>query len=178
MIAGYAKNGQSLESLELFRQMKKAGLKPEPKTYASVLPACANLAALEQVMEIHEEITRNGFQFNDIVANSLVDTYVKCGMIDKARDLFEKMNRHDLVSWNTMMGGYAMQGYSRESLKLFEQMQHCGMKPDDVTLLGIISACCHSGLVDEGQRYFNSMSQYYHLMPSMEHYVCIFDLLS
>eukprot|EP01018_Ginkgo_biloba_P001634 Gb_19896 [translate_table: standard] len=177
MIAGYAQNGHGEESLKLFLQMKLAGVKPDSKTFASVLPACATLAALEQGMEIHEEIIRGGFQRDVTVANALVDMYAKCGSIDNARDVFDKIHQRTVVSWNAIISGYAMHGCGKEALKLFEQMQQSGIKPDHVTLVGILSACCHAGLVNEGWQYFNCMSQYYHITPAMEHYGCMVALL-
>eukprot|EP01018_Ginkgo_biloba_P003095 Gb_21016 [translate_table: standard] len=177
MIAGYAQNGQGVEAINVYRQMQLAGVKPESKTFASVLPACANMAALEQGIEIHEEIIRGGFQSDVFVVNALLDMYAKCGRIEKARDIFDKMYQRNAVSWTTMIAGYAMHGFGKEALKLFEEMQCAGMKPDHVTLVCVLSACCHAGLVDEGQQYFNCMSQNYHITPGMEHYGCMVDLL-
>eukprot|EP01018_Ginkgo_biloba_P002768 Gb_08745 [translate_table: standard] len=177
MIAGYAQNGHGEEALKLFQQMQLAGVKPNPKAFASVLPACANLVALEQGKEIHEDIIRSGFQSDVFVESALVDMYAKCGNIVKAHNLFDKMDRRNVVSWNTMIAGYAMHGCGKEALELFEQMQNSGIKPNHVTFLCVLSACCHAGLVDEGWQYFECMSQYYHISPALEHYVCIVDLL-
>eukprot|EP01018_Ginkgo_biloba_P001220 Gb_33294 [translate_table: standard] len=177
MIAGLAQNGHGEKALKLFRAMPLAGVKPNSKTFASVLPACASLAALEQGKEIHEEIIKSGFQSDAAVGSALVDMYAKCGSIDNARSVFDKMHRRDVVSWTTIIEGYAMHGCGKEALKLFQQMQHSGVKPNHVTLVSVLSACCHSGLVDEGRQYFDCMSQYYHITPAMEHYGCIVDLL-
>eukprot|EP01018_Ginkgo_biloba_P013189 Gb_32450 [translate_table: standard] len=176
MVAGYAQNGQGVEALKLFGQMQLAGVKPDSKTFASVLPACANLAALQQGMEIHEDIIRSGFH-DVFVENALVDMYAKCGSIKMAYNLFDKMQQRDVVSWTSMIAGYAMHGCSKEALILFEQMQDSGINPNNVTLVSVLSACCHAGLVDKGWHYFYSMSQYYHITPEMEHYVCMVDLL-
>eukprot|EP01018_Ginkgo_biloba_P002829 Gb_14728 [translate_table: standard] len=177
MIAGYVQNGQPAEALTLFRLMQLAGVKPNRNTFASVIPACAKLAALEQGMEIHDDITRSGFQSDVFVESALVDMYAKCGSIEKARDLFDKMHRRNAVSWTAMIGGYAMHGCGKEALRLFQQMQHSGINPDQITLLCVLSACCHAGLVEEGRQCFDCMSRYYHITPAMEHYVCIVDLL-
>eukprot|EP01018_Ginkgo_biloba_P001355 Gb_26130 [translate_table: standard] len=177
LIAGYLQNGQGAEALKFFRQMQHAGVKPEPRTFASVLPACANLAALEQGIGIHEDIIRSGFQSEVFVESALIDMYAKCGTIKNARTVFDKMPHRDVVSWNAMIAGYAMHGCAVEALELFAQMQHSGMNPDHVTLVCVLSACCHAGLVDEGWRYFACMSQYYHITPAMEHYGCMVDLL-
>eukprot|EP01018_Ginkgo_biloba_P001571 Gb_40472 [translate_table: standard] len=176
MIAGYAQNGHGEEALKLFRQMRLAGVKPNLKTFASVLPACANLAALEHGMEIHEHLLRSGFQSDVFVESALVDMYAKCGSIEKARILFDNMHERNAISWTAMIGGYAMHGRGKEALKLFEQMQQSGMKPNHITLVCVLSACCHAGLLKEGRQYFYHMSQYYNITPVMEHYVCMVDL--
>eukprot|EP01018_Ginkgo_biloba_P012923 Gb_21951 [translate_table: standard] len=177
MIAGCVQNGQNVEALQLFRRMQLAGVKPNPNIFASVLSACANTAALEQGLEIHDEIITKGFESNVFVHSALVDMYAKCGSIHKARNAFDKMHQRDVVCWNAMIAGYAMHGRGKEALKLFEQMQHSGMKPNHITLVCVLSACCHAGLVNEGRHYFDCMSQCYHITPSMKHYVCMVDLL-
>eukprot|EP01018_Ginkgo_biloba_P001833 Gb_01327 [translate_table: standard] len=177
MIAGYAQNGHSEEALKLYEQMQQTGVKPNSKTFASVLPACSNTAALEQGMEIHEDIIKSGFQSDVFVGNALVDMYAKCGSIEHAQLVFDKMPLRDVISWTAMIGGYAMHGQGKEALKLFEQMQHTGTNPDHVTLVCVLSACCHAGLVSEGWRYFDCMTQYYNITPTMEHYYCMVDLL-
>eukprot|EP01018_Ginkgo_biloba_P001239 Gb_28664 [translate_table: standard] len=177
VIAGCAQNGHGKKALKLFGQMQLAGVKPNSNTFASILPACASLAALEQGMEIHEEIIRSGFDSNFIVRNALVDMYAKCGRIEIARHLFDKMPQRDVVSWNAMIVAYATHGCGKEALTLFEQMQHMGMKPDHVTFVGVLSACCHAGLVDEGWQYFDCMNQYHQVTPALEHYGCMVGLL-
>eukprot|EP01018_Ginkgo_biloba_P019498 Gb_13606 [translate_table: standard] len=177
MIAGYAQNGHFDKSLKLFQQMQLADVKRDVGTFARVLPACANLAALEHGKEVHSDIIRCGFQFDGFVGSALVDMYAKCGSIWNARQVFDKMPRPDVVSWNAMIGGYAMHGCGKEALQLFEKMQHSSTNPNHVTFIGILSACSHSGLVDNGREYFDRMSREYHITPAMEHYCCMVDLL-
>jgi len=105
-----------------------------------------------------------------------MDMYAKCGDIEKARHLFDKMPERNVVSWTTMIGGYAMHGRVAEALELFELMRHFGIRFNSVTLLCVLIACCHAGLVDKGQQYFNSMSECYNITPAMEHYGCMVDL--
>eukprot|EP01018_Ginkgo_biloba_P013180 Gb_21047 [translate_table: standard] len=177
MIAGYVQNGQSVEALKLFQQMQLAGVKPNSSTFVSVLPACSNLAALEQGMEIHEDIIKSGVLSHAFVENALIDMYAKCGSIKMADNLFDKMHQRDAVSWTSMISGYAMHGCGIKALELFEQMENFGMNPNHITFVSVLSACCHAGLVDEGQKYFYCMSQYYRITPTMKHYVCMVDLL-
>eukprot|EP01018_Ginkgo_biloba_P032508 Gb_20682 [translate_table: standard] len=164
------------QGMEIHEEIIKS-VKPDTNTYTSVLPACASLAALEQAIEIHEAIVASGFQSDVCVTNALVDMYAKCGNIENARDVFDNMPQRDVVSWTGMIGAYAMHGYGKEALKLFEEMQHSGTNPNHVTLICVLSACCHAGLVEEGRQYFDCMRQCYHITPSMEHYSCMVDLL-
>jgi len=177
MIAGFAKHQYNEEALSMFYKMQGAGIRPNQFTFASVLPACADLATLEQGEEIHEEVIRSGFQSNCFVGNALVDMYAKCGSIEKARYVFDRMLQRDVVSWNVMIAGYAMHGFGRQAIQLFEQMLQFGISPEHATFVGVLSACCHAGLVDEGWRYFYCMSQYYHITPTVEHYGCMVDLI-
>eukprot|EP01018_Ginkgo_biloba_P034609 Gb_05162 [translate_table: standard] len=174
MIAGYAQNGHGEDTLKFFQQMQLAGMKPNLETFATILPACANL---EEGKEVHACIIISGFQSNIFVCSALVDMYAKCGSIENACSVFDKTPQRDVVLWNAMIIGYAMHGFPKEALQLFEQMQHSSRIPDNVTFIGVLSACCHAGLVDEGWKYFGCMSQYYHIRPAMEHYGCMVDLL-
>eukprot|EP01018_Ginkgo_biloba_P009810 Gb_15639 [translate_table: standard] len=177
MIAGYAQNGYLDKALMLFQQMRLTGVKPDCITFASVLPACGNLAAFQHGKEVHVDVIANGFQSDIIVGNAIVHMYAKCGSIEDARKVFDRMPEHDVASWNAMIVGYAMHGCGQEALQLFEQMQHLCTNPNCVTFVGVLSACCHAGLVDDGWQYFHSMSQDYHITPSVEHYCCMVDLL-
>eukprot|EP01018_Ginkgo_biloba_P008766 Gb_30991 [translate_table: standard] len=177
MIAGYTQNGHFDGALELFRQMQLTEVKSDSDFFASVLPALANLAALQRGREVHEDIIRTGFQSNVFVGSALIDMYAKCGSIEDARRVFDKMPERNVVSWTAMIVGYAMHGCGREALQLFQQMQRSGMKPNLVTFVGVLSACCHAGLVDDGYQYFDRMCRDYHLTPEIEHYCCMVDLL-
>eukprot|EP01018_Ginkgo_biloba_P009720 Gb_34410 [translate_table: standard] len=177
MIAGFSQNGHFNEALKLYGQMHMTLVKPDSVTFASVLPACANLAALEHGKHVHEDIIRSGFQYDIFVVNALVDMYAKCGSIQDACCIFDKTQIRNVVSWTTMIVGYAMHGCGKEAVQLFEQMQCSGTKPNHITFIGVLSACCHAGLVDDGLQYFDRMSQDYHITPAAEHYCCIVDLL-
>eukprot|EP01018_Ginkgo_biloba_P030315 Gb_23089 [translate_table: standard] len=177
MIAGYVQNGYANDALKLFRQMELACVTVASATILSVLPACAHLAALQQGIEIHSYIIRRGFELDIFIGSALLDMYAKCGNLETARLLFDKMSRKDVVSWNAMISGYGLLGYGEDALTLFEQMQTIGMKPNDVTFTAILTACRHAGLVDEGWVYFNQMTQDYHISPRVEHYTAMVDLL-
>jgi len=177
IIAGFAQNGHGEDALKIFQQMQSAGMTPDSKTFAIILPVCANRAALHQGFQIHEKVITNGYQSDSLAMNALIDMYAKCGSIEKANKLFDKLNHRDLISWNSMIGGYAMHGCGKEALTLFEQMIHSGIKPNHVSFVSVLSACNHAGLVEEGYQYFTCMSECYDITPTMQHYICMVDLL-
>eukprot|EP01018_Ginkgo_biloba_P030462 Gb_36434 [translate_table: standard] len=177
IIAGYVQNGYANEALTIFLQMEMSGVKPDSITITSVLPACVPLAALQHGKEIHGHIIKNEFESDVFVCSALVDMYAKCGNIEIARRVFDRISSRDLVSWNAMIAGYAMHGRGEDALVSFQRMQRAGMRPDRITFIGVLCACSRSGLVDEGWQYFDSMTRDYRIMPEAQHYACMVDLL-
>eukprot|EP01018_Ginkgo_biloba_P032095 Gb_20503 [translate_table: standard] len=151
MIAAYARYGHCEKALALFYQMQETGIRHNQFTFVSVLPACASLAALEQGMKIHEEIIRGGFETNVYVGNALVDMYAKCGSIENARDVFDKMPLRDAVSWNSMIAGYAHNGHGEEALKLFYQMQRMGIQLHEFTFASVLPGFATLGALEQGK---------------------------
>ncbi|XP_019076721.1 pentatricopeptide repeat-containing protein ELI1, chloroplastic [Vitis vinifera] len=177
MIDGYTQNGMPNEALVLFRRMLKAKAKPNEVTVLSVLSACGQLGALESGRWVHSYIENNGIQFNVHVGTALVDMYSKCGSLEDARLVFDKIDDKDVVAWNSMIVGYAMHGFSQEALQLFKSMCRMGLHPTNITFIGILSACGHSGWVTEGWDIFNKMKDEYGIEPKIEHYGCMVNLL-
>eukprot|EP01018_Ginkgo_biloba_P016631 Gb_04844 [translate_table: standard] len=177
MIAGYVQNGYANEALVLFNKLQMEDITPDSVIIVNVLSACSNVAALQQGKWIHDYIIRSGFESDVTVGSALVTMYAKCGSIDVACQLFNKMSKRDVISWNAMIAGYGMHGDAESALEIFCQMQQMGMKPNHVTFVCVLSACSHAGLVDEGWQYFDCMSQAYCITPRVEHYACMVDLL-
>eukprot|EP01018_Ginkgo_biloba_P037440 Gb_29880 [translate_table: standard] len=177
MIAGYTQNGYASEAFTLFYQMQLVDITPDTVTMLSVLSACAQLGALHQGKWIHNHIVKRGFESDVSMGNSLVDMYAKCGSIEFALFMFDSMSKRDVVSWNVMIAGYGMHGQGKDALALFSQMQQTGLRPNHITFVCVLSACSHSGLVNEGWQYFDCMSREYCIMPIMKHYACMVDLL-
>ncbi|KAM6558474.1 hypothetical protein CsatA_027713 [Cannabis sativa] len=175
---GYSQNNQPKEALILFQDMMKAGLFPIENTLVCVLSACGQLGCLDLGQWIHRCcINPKGVQQSVILSNALIDMYAKSGSIYTAASLFNEMPLRNLVSWNTMIAGYASHGYAKQALILFEQMKNAGFEPDSITFVAVLSACSHGGLVSEGREHFKSMSRDYELEPREEHYACLIDLL-
>lgn len=177
MIGGYSKNSFPNEALNLFVAMLQE-LEPDGRTMACILPACASLAALDRGREIHGYILRNGYSSDRHIANAIVDMYVKSGVLVLARLLFDSIPAKDLISWTVMIAGYGMHGFGREAIATFNDMRNAGVEPDEVSFISILYACSHSGLVDEGWRFFNLMRYEFKIEPKLEHYACMVDLLS
>ncbi|KAH9313903.1 hypothetical protein KI387_022530 [Taxus chinensis] len=177
MISGYAQNGYANEALELFAEMQIVDAKPDAETMASLLLACSNLVALQQGMWIHSYVIRRGLEFDVFVETALIDMYAKCGNLEIARRLFDTLSKKTVVAYSAMIAGYGMHGYGEDALALFSQMQQTSLKPNGVTFISVLSACSHSGLVDEGWQHFNCMSRDYRISPMLQHYACMVDLL-
>eukprot|EP01018_Ginkgo_biloba_P004839 Gb_17077 [translate_table: standard] len=177
MIAGYVQNGPPDEALTLFHQMQLADVMPDSVTMVTVLSACAHLGALQQGKWIHNYIIRSGFEADVSVGNSLITMYAKCGRIDISQELFDKMSERNVVSWSAMIAGYGMHGHGEGALALFFQMQQTDVEPNHITFVGVLSACSHAGMVDDGWKFFDSMTQDYSITPGVEHYACMVDLL-
>jgi len=177
IIAGYAQNGYGEVAYKLFCQTQMEGVKIDAFTFASVLSACAGITSLDQGMQVHTIILKTGFQSDISVENALITMYARCGSIGDARKVFDKILELNVISWTAIITGHAQHGYAKEALNLFEQMRRLGVKPNHITFIGVLSACSHVGLVDEGHRYFASMSHEHGILPSLEHYACMVDLL-
>ncbi|GMN56190.1 hypothetical protein TIFTF001_025295 [Ficus carica] len=178
MIAGFVQCGKPKEAVALFLEMEKAGVDPNEATVVVVLAACADLGDLFLGRRIHENWNRIAFGSNVRVSNTLIDMYVKCGCLEDARGVFDKMEDRTVVSWSAMIAGLAMHGKAEEALELFSTMIQVGMKPNGVTFIGLLHACSHMGLVDQGRKFFASMTRDYGIVPRIEHYGCMVDLLS
>ncbi|CAN6439052.1 unnamed protein product [Victoria cruziana] len=178
VISGYTHNGLVSKAMDVVGYMLHVGHQLDCFTCATVLSSCAAVAAVELGMQVHAYIVRSLFGADVVVESSLVDMYAKCGRVDYASRLFGLMDFRNEFSWNSMISGYARNGHAEEALELFRRMlQQSDKRPDHVTFVGVLSACSHVGLVEEGLEYFKSMSSRYGLVPKMEHYSCVVDLL-
>lgn len=179
MIAGYAQNEKFAQAIELFRGMQESGgVPPNAVTLVSVLSACAHLGALDLGRWIEWYIERRAIDLGLFLGNALSDMYVKCGCLADARRVFDRMVVRDEVSWSIIIAGEAMHGRAEEAFVCFREMLRHGVEPNEITFMGILSACTHAGLVDAGLEYFNMMMEEFGILPKVEHYGCVVDLLS
>ncbi|XP_073525554.1 uncharacterized protein [Phyllobates terribilis] len=178
LITGYSQNGFATEAIEIYSEMELyTDIKPGQGTFVSVLPAYTHLGALKQGTKIHGRAIKTPLQYDIYVATCLIDMYGKCGRLDDALSLFYQITRRNSVPWNAIISCHGIHGYGEKALKLFGEMMDEGIKPDHITLLSLLSACSHSGLVDQGFRLFNMMREEYMISPNLKHYGCMVDLL-
>jgi pentatricopeptide repeat protein len=162
----------------MFWRMRSYDVRSDEATFASVLKACSEIAALTDGKEIHGLIIKSGFVSYETAASALMDMYSKCGDVISSFEIFKELkNKQNIMTWNSMIVGFAKNGYANEALLLFLKMQESQLKPDEVTLLGVLIACSHAGLISEGRDFFDSMSQVYGIVPRVDHYACLIDLL-
>ncbi|XP_047342569.1 pentatricopeptide repeat-containing protein At2g13600-like [Impatiens glandulifera] len=182
LISGFAQNGHGDQALSLFSQMQEhqeeeeEWVVPNTLTFVTVLSVCADQASIERGKEIHGHIIRSN-QSNVFLSNALIDMYCKTGDIESAEKVFDRMIERDIVSWNTLATGLAQNGYGKEAIRIIERMILDNTKPNHVTFLAIISACCHAGLLSEGLEILQSMEKDHCVTPRAEHFALIIDLL-
>ncbi|RWW62544.1 hypothetical protein BHE74_00030315 [Ensete ventricosum] len=177
MISKFAQTGHFKEAISVFRKMQLEGVKHNYVTLVSVLPAISRLGALELGEWVHAYAEKNVIGVDDVLGSALVDMYSKCGNIDKAVQVFEGLPKRNPITWSAMIGGLALHGRASEALDYFQRMEKAGVVPSDVVFIGVLNACSHAGLVDEGRSYFNRMVNAYRLRPRIEHYGCMIDML-
>lgn len=173
LLGGYCQKGNFDTVIELFRKMEEIDL----YSFGTVLRACAGLAAVQPGKQVHCQYLRKGGWKDVVVESALVDLYAKCGCVDFAYRLFMQMPVKNLITWNAMISGFAQNGRGTEAIRIFDEMNKCGVKPDSISFLGVLFACSHSGLIDQGRKYFVLMTEDYGIKASIEHYSCIADLL-
>ncbi|GJS95268.1 pentatricopeptide repeat-containing protein [Tanacetum coccineum] len=175
VIGAFAQNSDGDEALNLFKRMKRCGFMADQATLTSVLRACTAMALLELGRQVHVHVLK--YNRDLILSNALLDMYCKCGSMEDARFEFSRMVEKDVISWSTMIIGLAQNGFSHEALEIFQVMKSSGTKPNYITVLGVLFACSHAGLVDKGRSYFESMEKVFGIKPGREHYGCMVDLL-
>ncbi|XP_020262727.1 pentatricopeptide repeat-containing protein At1g08070, chloroplastic-like [Asparagus officinalis] len=179
MISGYSQNNQGNEALRLFKEMvSNSGHKPNEITMMAALSACGQTGDLNLGKWIHAYIDKAHLDHSTGLMNSLVDMYSKCGKIELAFEIFSEMPKKDIISWNVIINGLALHGFGDRALTQFDLMQKARTVPDDITFIGVLSACSHTGLLKEGLFHFQNMKETYRIEPKLEHYGCMVDLLS
>ncbi|XP_054812565.1 pentatricopeptide repeat-containing protein At5g40410, mitochondrial [Prosopis cineraria] len=177
MVAIYVQNGIPREAFQYFNMMRHNGLLPDKATIVALLQACENLPIGKLAEAIHGVILTCGLNENVTIATTLLILYSKLGRLHASHKVFTEIGKPDKVAWSAMIAAYAMHGHGKTAIEFFERTVRQGMEPDHVTFTHLLSACSHSGLVEEGKYYFYIMSDVYGVQPRLDHYSCMVDLL-
>ncbi|KAK4350228.1 hypothetical protein RND71_029541 [Anisodus tanguticus] len=177
MIDGYVKENRFKDVLILFREMQATKIRPDEFTMVSILTTCAHLGALELGEWIKAYIDKHKIKVDIHLGNAVIDMYFKCGSVEKALMMLSQMPCRDKFTWTVIIIGLATNGHEREALDIFFEMLRSSETPDDVTYIGVLSACTHMGMVDEGKRFFANMTSQHSIQPNVVHYGCMVDLL-
>ncbi|KAL6509559.1 hypothetical protein OROGR_022869 [Orobanche gracilis] len=178
MIHAYVENGIAREALKLLDQIEFRDLEPDDVTTLGLITACRDTGDLHQGMFVHSMVeSRECLKSSVVLGNALVDMYAKCGSMSKATVVFDRMSKKDIISWTSMIVGHAINGERDKSLSTFKLMCAKNIVPNYVTFIGVLSACDHAGLVDEGRKLYDAMYEVYDIKPKIEHCGCVVDML-
>ncbi|XP_073276656.1 pentatricopeptide repeat-containing protein At3g49170, chloroplastic [Primulina huaijiensis] len=177
MIDGYTQNLESNEAFELYNQTKISGTGVDAFTFTSLFSGAASIGAVGKGEQMHARLLKSGFAYNQHVCNSLVSMYASCGNIEAAFQVFEEMGDRNVVSWTSIITGFAKHGFANRALELFKKMLDFGVKPNEITYVAVLSACSRAGLIEDAWRHFHSMYKEVGIKPRMEHYACMVDAL-
>ncbi|KAJ7980246.1 Pentatricopeptide repeat-containing protein family [Quillaja saponaria] len=179
IITACAQNAQGHVALQIFREFNCLMLEsPNHFMLASVINACASLGRIVSGKVTHGVVIRHGHDSNDVIASALVDMYAKCGSFIYSDKVFRRISHPCVIPYTSMIVGAAKYGLGTLSLELFDEMIDRRIKPNDVSFVGILHACSHSGLIDKGLEYLNSMHRKHGVIPQAKHYICVVDMLA
>ena len=173
LMAGYSELGHGDCALEMFERMQHEGIHPGKATFLCALKACTSLACLKQGRSIHHQIIMDGLEVDTFIANTLVNMYTRCGILEEAQKALSHLTHLGIASWSTILEGLSQNGNSGQAEILLKSMQVEGIQPHGMMYSNVISSCSHAGRVDEGQHHFASMQEVSNIEPSKEHFRCV-----
>ncbi|CAO2835504.1 unnamed protein product [Amaranthus hypochondriacus] len=177
LISGCSQNRKFKDSITFFNQMMKDGINPNSPTICSLLQATAGMSWLQKGKEIHNWCIRNGFEEDVLVATAFMNMYIKSGSLYGATEIFRRVKKKTVATWNCMIMGFAAYNHGNEGIMVFNEMCEREIHPDAITFTALLSCCKNSVLLDEGWKYFDRMKGDYNIVPTIEHYSCMVDLL-
>ena len=179
MIGGYLDSGKWVEAFRLFHDLvEENNVKPDQLILVQLLSCCASKASLRLVgKSIHAYVWKDDVEMNVPLGTCLIDMYAKSGCLRSAHLVFDGMPEKNVMPWSAMICGLAMHGHGEDALMFFKLMKDHKVRPNEITFTGVLSACCHAGLVEEGRKNFHSMVEDFGITPSIHHYGCMVELL-
>lgn len=181
IVNGYSKKGCYIIAIQFFQRcLRDCSVKPNEATIVSVLSSCANsdrVVGLLYGKQIHGYIIKNEDRVSSFIGTSLISLYGKMGRLEYATKVFKNMKNKKVCTWNAMIGTLASHGKEKQALNMFDKMKVEGCHPNEVTFVAILSACARAKFMDMGLELFHLMLPKFGIIPKMEHYGCVVDLL-
>lgn len=159
LIGGCSQQGLYEKAFFLFSKMLQAGVMPGGVTFAIIIKASAGSAVLELGRKLHAYVVEKALEYDVFVCSALVDMYAKCEDIQDSHHCFLNMGEQDTVVWNTMLMGYAQQGFEEEAVMLFESMIHQQVVPSEITFTIVLKACANLTVLDWAELLHCQISQ-------------------
>ncbi|KAJ0462847.1 putative tetratricopeptide-like helical domain superfamily, DYW domain-containing protein [Helianthus annuus] len=176
MIKIHVQNSVLEKGVLYFIMMRRVEVYPDQATIVTILQCCADIGVGKLADAFHGYILCSGLDKSIPTMTALLNVYAKSGRLTASCEIFKEMKEPDMIAWTAMLAAYAMHGYGRHAIDHFDLMVKKGFEPDHVTFTHLLSACSHSGLVNEGKQLFNEMSSVYKVKPRLDHYSCMIDL--
>lgn len=178
MLNGFSSGKCWNKTIEHFNKMIGVEQLPlDSVALTGILSSCSSSGALRQGRWVHAVVVKTGFEGDIFVGSAVIDMYANCANLDDAEKFFKGMEDKDVACWNAMISCNGMNGKGIDAINLFLQMKGSGVNPDESTLVCVLSACSHAGMVDEGLQIFNNMVKNWKIVPNLKHYACVIDLL-
>ncbi|KAL9227386.1 hypothetical protein vseg_003077 [Gypsophila vaccaria] len=179
LIAGFARNADHyFDALRLFIELYQSDSSLDDYLLCTVLSTCANSSSLEFGRQLHALAFKCVPIYDVAMGNVLIDMYAKCGELEEANRAFDQMVEKNVISWSSLIDGYAKHGYGHKAMELYSKMENEGLKPNDITFLSLLFACSHSGLTKEGWEALSDMINKHNISPNEKHYSCMVDILA
>ncbi|KAG8390727.1 hypothetical protein BUALT_Bualt01G0113500 [Buddleja alternifolia] len=186
IMTGYLNFRNPGNVMKLFREMMAVGFKGNDTTVVNVIAACGRSNSLKEGKSVHGFLVKTFPGSSLVIGTAIVDMYSKCGRVDLARVIFDRMWNKNLVSWNTMILGHSIHANPIDGLSLYSEMVDKNSQkdvvnkfsPDEVTFIGVLCACARKGMLAEGKSYFSEMINVFNVKPNFAHYWCMANLMA
>ncbi|CAK7339609.1 unnamed protein product [Dovyalis caffra] len=144
--------GQEENAVKAFKRMRETDVNPNDFTFAAVISSCATLGRIEWGEQLHAHVLRLGLVDYLSVANSIMAMYSKCGQQDLASMVFQGLSRRDIISWSTMISGYAQGGFGEEAFEYLLWMRREGPRPNEFAFASVLSVCANMAILEQGKQ--------------------------
>lgn len=178
MMQMHCQSNEMQKAMDLYKEMRSRGIKPDAVAYLTLLTACATSKSVSFGQFLHEHIINDKLVVDKSLATSLVNMYGKFGDFEKARSLFldmqNKSKRVDRSTWNAMIGACSNKNFPRplEAMELFQDMSDKGISPNEITYVTLFKTCANA----RESSYGKSLHSY--LKSRNPEFLCNWDVLS